>query len=163
MSAEVSIVWISPLDESSLRIPFGQLVYNAGSLESLLRRAQIAVVLHKDEASRVFDYTDSEIFDLHISLANIKTYTSHIIHVHYRHPDIPWKATIVDLPGTFPVTSNTITTNSIFLRHSNQWSCCPRQGFSRNYACEHQAYNKCNRCGNAIVVYVTSFFPNYLN
>lgn len=97
--AQVYIAWNSPLDDFAPRTPFGYPIYDLSLLDNIVRRAQIATFLHHDEASQVFNYGDAAVFSLHASLVNFKGYTTHVVHVVYRHPDIPWEATIVDLPG----------------------------------------------------------------
>lgn len=85
------------------RIPFGQPLHDLSSIESTIRRAQAVAFLHESEVDNIFDYTDSFIFELHASLADLNAYTSHIVHVVYQHPDVPLRATIVDLPGQYPI------------------------------------------------------------
>lgn len=80
-------------------VPFGWLLHDQSSLESMVRRAKIAVFLDEDEFNQVLGYTDTFIFGLHSALTKDNPYTRHAVHVVYQNPDIPFEATFVDLPG----------------------------------------------------------------
>lgn len=99
MAAQVYIAWSSRLSDPAPMIPFGHLLHDQSSLESMVLRAQIAAFLGEDEANDFLAYTDALIHDLHVSLAELHIYTPHVVHVVYQNPDIPLKATFVDLPG----------------------------------------------------------------
>lgn len=76
-----------------------------------MRRAQVAVFLPDDEATKIFDYEDALVSELHTSLPEFRTYSPHVIHVAYQHPDVPLSATIVDLPGQCSLQEEYILTN----------------------------------------------------
>lgn len=97
--AQVSITWNSPSGDPEQNFLFGPPLHDAPSIESVMRHAQIAVFLDRGGGDQIFEYTESFIFELHTSLAKYNTYSPHIIHVEYNHPDVPFQATVVDTPG----------------------------------------------------------------
>jgi hypothetical protein len=104
-SAQVHISWTSALGNPTSWVPFGPVLYDAPSLESTVRRAQIAVFSPQDETHQFLTYADSLILEMHTAIAELNMYTSHVVHIIFQDPGIPLTATFVDTPGQCPIQS----------------------------------------------------------
>jgi hypothetical protein len=102
-SAQVYIEWTSPLGNPTSWVPFGPVLYDAPSLESTVRRAQIAVFSPQDETHQFLTHADPLILEMHAALGELNRYTSHVVHIIFQDPGMPLAATFVDTPGQSPV------------------------------------------------------------